>query len=54
MTLRIGYNIDIFGVVNQNDPLVKAEKSRPDSLPTPIWFPTEYIESRFDSARMAR
>jgi hypothetical protein len=32
----------------------EEEKGRPDSLPTPIWFPTEYIESRFERARSAR
>ena len=26
----------------------------PDSFPTPIWFPTEWTESRLDIARIAR
>ena len=40
-------------IVRQNDPC-RTREDRPDSLPTPIWFPTEYTESRFDRARMAR
>ena len=26
----------------------------PASFPTPIWFPTEYIESRLERARIAK
>lgn len=39
MSLRIGYNIDIFGVVNQNDPLVKPGEEQTRFFADPYLVP---------------
>ena len=56
VTVFVGNDVDIWnnGLLTHNLRSALGDSDIPDSFPTPIWLPTEYMESRFDIARMAR